>query len=107
MKWARLLAWTSLVVLLWAPGASATSCRDWGRLSPDQKPMTIDRMIQDAISGQAGRSYQVNRNAIARCLQRYSRDIEIDFDDACSSNRTSGSQALNNIFKRYIWSCVG
>ena len=106
MRWASLLAWTSVCLLLWAPGASAMSCRDWNRLSYDQKPMTIDAMIQDAISGQGGRSYQVNRNAISRCLQGRSREIEIEFDDACSSTRTSGGQALNNIFKHYIWSCV-
>lgn len=106
MRFIRLLVLLSAVSLLWTAPASAMGCRDWSRLGYDQKPGVINGMIQDAISGQKGRSYHVNRNAIARCLQSRARDIEYEFDDACASSRTSGMQALNHIFKDYIWSCV-
>ena len=92
--------------LLWAAPAEATNCRDWERAYPDQKAGIIDDMIHRAISGQRGREYQVNRGRIERCLQGYARDMGYDFDDACSDSRTAGMQALNNIFKDYIWSCV-
>ena len=101
---------TCLVVLLFlvllAQPASAITCQQWGRLGPDQKVATIDRMIQSAISGSGGRSYQVNRGAIGRCLASQARSIEYDFDDVCSDPRTAGMNALDNLFKNYIWSCA-
>ncbi len=72
-----------------------------------QKSATIDRMIQGAVSGSGGRQYHVERGAVGRCLQGYARSIEYDFDDACADSRTAGMQALNRIFKDYIWSCAG
>ena len=54
-----------------------------------------------------GRQYQVDRGAVARCLQGNARSIEYDFDGACADSRTAGMQALNRIFKEYIWSCAG
>ena len=86
--------------------AGAMTCRDWGRLAAGDKAYTIDAMIEDAIASQRGRTYNVNRGAIGRCMHRYARDIEYAFDDACADSRTAGMQALNNIFKNYIWSCV-
>ena len=95
-----------LLLLLLARPAFALTCQQWGRLSPDQKAATIDRMIQSAISGSRGRSYQVNRGAIGRCLASRARSIEYDFDDVCSDPRTAGMNALDNTFKRYVWDCV-
>jgi hypothetical protein len=92
--------------LLWAAPAGATSCRDWERSSSEEKASIVDDMIRSAISGQRGRGYQVNRGQIERCLQGSARNIEYDFDDACSDSRSAGMQALNKIFKDYIWSCV-
>lgn len=63
-------------------------------------------MISGAISGNGGRQYQVNRGQIERCLLRSVENIGYDFDDACADSSTAGMQALNNIFKNYIWSCV-
>jgi hypothetical protein len=96
-----------LLVLLLASPARAISCSEWDRLGAAQKSATIDRMIQGAVSGSSGRQYRVERGAIARCLQRHARSIEYDFDDACADSRTAGMQALNRIFKNYIWSCAG
>jgi len=95
-----------VVALLIAPPALAISCRDWERLDSGQKRAEIDYMIESAIAGQKGREYRVNRGAIQRCLQRYAQSIEYDFDDACADSGTASMQALNRIFKNYIWSCV-
>ena len=72
-----------------------------------QKSATIDRMIQGAVSGSGGRQYRIERGAVGRCLQGYARSIEYDFDGACADSRSAGMQALNRIFKEYIWSCAG
>ena len=95
-----------LLLLLLAQPAFAITCKQWERLGPDQKAATIDRMIESAISGSRGRSYQVNRGAIGRCLTSRAPSIEYDFDDVCSDSRTAGMNALDNAFKNYIWTCV-
>ena len=102
----RLLVLVLAVSFVGALPASAMTCRDWNRLAPGDKAYAIDGMIGDAMASQRGRSYQVNRGAIERCLRRYARDIEYAFDDTCSDTGSAGMQALNNIFKNYIWTCV-
>lgn len=97
---------TVVALLIFAPSAHAISCQQWGRLSPAQKSATIDQMIEDAVMGQRGRSYRIDRGAIGRCMRQYAEEIEYEFDDACADSRTAGMQALNNIFKDYLWSCV-
>ncbi len=97
---------SSLMFLLASP-VQAISCGQWDRMSAGQKSATIDRMIQSTVSGSGGRQYQVDRGAVGRCLQGYARSIEYDFDGACADARTAGMQALNRIFKEYIWTCAG
>ena len=47
----------------------------------------------------------VGRAGVGRCLDRYARQIEYDFDDACESSR-AGMNALRGILKHYIWGCI-
>jgi hypothetical protein len=71
--------------------------RQWAR---------IDRMIDDAVSGQGGRNYGVNRNAIARCLQANTENMFWDFNDLCADANTASMSAIHSRFKQYIWTCV-
>lgn len=93
--------------LLWPPTASAMKCSQWTRLTHDQKYDAIARMIDDAIAGQGGRQYRVNRNAVGRCLDGQIQNILYDFEDTCADSSRAGMQALNKIFKNYIWDCAG
>jgi hypothetical protein len=95
-----------LLLLLLAPAAQAINCTSWERLGPGQRSATIDRMIQSTVAGSGGRSYRVDRGAVGRCLQSYAQSIAYDFDSACADPSTAGMQALNEIFKSYVWSCV-
>ncbi len=98
----------ALGVVLVLPGpASAMRCSKWTRLSDDQKFEAIARLIDDTIAGQRGRQYRVNRNAIGRCLDSQSQNIFYDFDDTCADSSRAGMQALNSLFKNYIWHCAG
>jgi hypothetical protein len=94
-------------VLLAACPVHAINCKRWERLTPAQKSQSVERMIHGAVSGSKGRQYQVDRAAVGRCLEAHSRSIQQDFDGACADSRTAGMQALNRIFKGYIWSCAG
>ena len=106
MRLVRFLVWVSVISLVWTPAASAMTCRDWNRLGGGQKASAVDGMIRDAVASQRGRSYGVSRGAIERCLYGQARNIEYAFDDGCANSRTAGMQALNTIFKNYIWTCV-
>jgi hypothetical protein len=96
-----------IVMLVIAPlSAQATGCREWNRMSESRKWDRIDRMIDDAISGQKGRSYQVNRGAIGRCLSDNSQNMFWDFDGLCADSSTAQMSAIRSRFKNYIWTCV-
>ncbi len=75
-------------------------------MTEDQRWDRIYRMIDDAIAGQRGRQYQVNRAAIARCLEGEVESMFWDFDDTCADSQTARAQAIRRIFKSYIWSCI-
>ena len=96
-----------LIGVLAAPPAEAISCRQWDRMGPNEKTNTVYRMIDGAVSGSRGRQYHVDRGAVGRCLEASARAIEYEFDGACADSRTAGKEALNRIFKHYIWSCAG
>jgi hypothetical protein len=96
----------SLALILFATPAVAIDCRTWERLGPGQKEAAVYDLIEATVSGSRGRQYQVNRGAIERCLQRNVRNIAYDFDDTCSDSSRAGKQALNSLFKNYVWSCV-
>jgi hypothetical protein len=96
-----------LATLFAAIPSHAISCRQWDRMGPDQKAASIDRMIDNAVAGSGGRQYQINRGAVARCMNGYAQAIQYNFDDACADSRSAGMQALNKIFKEYIWTCAG
>ena len=96
----------SLVLIFFAAPAAAIDCRAWERLGPGQKEAAVYDLIETTVSGSRGRQYQVNRGAIERCLQRNARNIVYDFDDTCADPRSAGKQALNNLFKNYVWTCV-
>ncbi len=100
---------TALAIALVATAAgpaSATSCQSWRRMTEAQRWDRIYRMIDDAIASQRGRQYQVNRAAIARCLEGKVESMFWDFDDTCGDPKTARSQAIRRIFKSYIWSCI-
>ena len=96
----------SLLLIVFATPAAAIDCQTWQRLGPGQKEAAIHDLIETAVSGSRGRQYQVNRGAIERCLQRSARDIGYDFDDTCADSGRASMQALNRLFKQYIWTCV-
>jgi hypothetical protein len=96
-----------LFLLLAAQPGHAIKCKQWERMGPAQKSASIDRMIQNTLSGSGGRQYKIDRGAVGRCLQRYAQSIGYDFDSACADASSASMQALNRIFKNYIWSCAG
>lgn len=103
----RVCLTSSVAVVLALNSAYAMSCDRWQRLDADEKARTVQRMIDDALSGNRGRKYEVNREAIARCLRSRADEMAIAFDDVCANSRSAGMQAIRDVFDTYVWSCVG
>lgn len=89
-----------------SPVSATVGCRDWLRLDDDQKMATIDGMIAE-LAGSSGkvRQYDVHRGAIGRCLGENAIQMSYEFDDVCSDSRTADMQAIQRVFKSYVWSC--
>ena len=96
----------AVATLVFAAPAGATRCPAWNKMGAEEKSRTVEGMIERAVAGSGARSMQVDRAAVGRCMRDQSREIEYAFDSACSDSRTASMQALNRIFKDYIWSCV-
>ena len=96
----------ALFTLALSTPAHAINCPHWFRLSDSEKFATIQDMVDSAIAGNRGRSYEVNRASIGRCMSSSARQIQYDFDDLCSDGRTASASALNQRFKDYIWDCA-
>jgi hypothetical protein len=97
----------ALGLVLAVDSASALSCRPWLRLNAAQREATIVGMIDDALQSNRSRQYEINRAAVARCLLENASNMAIDFDGVCSDSRTADMQAINRVFKTYVWSCAG
>ncbi len=102
----RIATLVSLALIVFAMPAGAIDCNRWTKLDTGQKEKAVYDLIDTTLSGSRGREFQVNRGAIQRCLEQNARNIEYDFDDACSDTGRAGMQALNKLFKNYIWTCV-
>src|SRR5262245_21919119 len=87
--------------------ASAMTCRPWTRLSAAEKQATVEAMIDDALQSHEARKWDINRGAVGRCLHAQATEIAFEFDDVCSDSRTADMQAIQSVFKSYIWSCAG
>jgi hypothetical protein len=104
-----MLACVATVFVLAFPAAAQVDlkCSSWRRLSHDQKLQTIDRAIEDLISGSRGRQYtSINRTQTRRCLENNRNPMVDDFDELCSRGRGADLQALNRTFRSYVWSCA-
>ena len=97
----------ALVLALPAAAQLHLKCSSWRRLSEDQKLQTIDRAIEDLISGSRGREYtSINRTQTRRCLESHRNRMVDDFDELCGEGMRADRGALNRTFRSYVWSCA-
>jgi len=100
------LLWMTLFCFAASGPALATSCKNWNRMSEEARYDRIAQMIDDALSGQGGRSYKINRNAVGRCLVDNTEDMYWSFTDMCSDSTTGGMNSIRKRFKQFIWTCI-
>ena len=64
-------------------------------------------MISGHLSNQKSKHFtSENRVAMRRCLRGYVPRIIDDIDDACYDSRKGGLGAVDDVFDRYLLSCV-
>ena len=80
--------------------------RDWPTEDEDGNTISDNVLLGEevVVDYESGMAFSIP----AISFQGSSNDgnREYDFDDACADSRTAGMQALNNVFKDYLWSCV-
>ena len=103
----RALVIAAVLATISPPTASAFTCPQWNRMSPQQKTGEVDRMIASAISGSRGRSMRVDRGQVERCIYGAATSLQYDIDGVCSDSRKASTRSIDRVFKTYIWSCVG
>ena len=104
-----MLVYVAMLLGLAFPAAAQVDlkCSSWRRLSVDEKFATIDRAIDDLVSGWRGREYtSINRTQTGRCLESHRGHMVDDFDELCSRGMQTGLGALNETFRSYVWSCA-
>jgi hypothetical protein len=108
---AVLISWVAGLALALVAAASPASaatigCREWMKLDDPGKMATIDGMIGDLVGSRGKvRQYEVSRGALGRCLSQNAEQMSYDFDDVCSDSRSADMQAIQRVFKNYVWSC--
>jgi hypothetical protein len=104
MRSALLIA---LLVLGGAATANAGDCRYWLRLDPDAKRADIGAMITAHMTSNNSKRYtSVNRVEIGRCLRGFVGRIVEDVDYACGERPDANAEYVDDIFDRYLLSCV-
>lgn len=96
------------LVLLSSSDASATSdCASWARKGPDAKSAEIAGTIESHLGSHMSRRYtSEDRVAIQRCLREFSSQISEQYDQVCGERPGASATVLDDVFDRYLLSCV-
>lgn len=97
---------TVLLIAVASP-TSALDCATWNRLNyPDDRRAVIENEVWAVLDSGAASSWNVNHNAIGRCVMRRMRQLEVDIDDTCDQGMRASLQAVDELIMNYIRSCV-
>ena len=82
-------------------------CPEWKRLNEAQRSASLDAMIQGHIFSDKGKRYtSENKMAMKRCLEAFRSQLLDEFHDTCADARTAGKDAIDDVFDKYLLSCV-
>jgi len=96
-----------LLVLAWSPSAMAGDCPHWRRLDAEEKRSEVGGMITGHLSSNASKKYtSENKVAIRRCLNAFAPQIVEQIDQACTDRPGASAEYVDDIFDRYLLSCI-
>jgi hypothetical protein len=101
---------TLLIALLLLVGSStawAADCTRWRGLSPEAKRAEIEGMITGHLNSNTSKRYtSENRAAIQRCLRAFVGQIVEEVDQACADRPRADAEYVDDLFDRYLLSCI-
>ena len=90
-----------------AEAAHATDCVSWRKIQPDARRERVDGMITGHVNSNVSKRYtSENRVAIQGCLRSFAGQIAEEFDAACDERPGGSAEYLDDIFDRYLLSCI-
>jgi hypothetical protein len=97
----------ALLLVFAAPASAFFKCKSWTKLDDAGKRELLEQRIDQVLSGNVARQYDVDKVRIRQCLERSIPDMRAHFDGICDEGKRASMQALDEKFDRYVWSCVG
>ncbi len=87
--------------------ASATDCTSWRKIGPEAKRERVAGMISQHLSSHVTKRYtSESRGAMRNCLREFSEQIADEFEAKCQERPGANADVLDDIFDRYLLSCV-
>ncbi len=105
----RFLTLALVAVSLWAvplSSSAALRCSSWGRVPAQGKEEAIRDETRSRLDAPKNAKYQVNRPALARCMERWVRPMREDFDYACAQGTRVPMDVLDTIYRDYFSRCL-
>ena len=98
-----------LLVFVWSSTATAmaTDCTRWRSLDLEVKRSEVGGMISEHLNSNVSKSYtSENKVAIQRCLREFIGHIVEEIDQACSERPGANAEFVDDLFDRYLLSCI-
>jgi len=87
--------------------AGATDCTSWRKIGPEVKIERVEGMISHHINSNVSKRYTSEHlGAMKACLRTFVGQIVDDFDGTCSERPGANAEVLDDVFDRYLLSCV-
>jgi hypothetical protein len=96
-----------LLVLAGAIPATAADCPAWLRLDAAGRRGEVDGMISGHLSSNTSKKFtSENKVAIRRCLNGFAPRIVEEIDQACTDRPRGNAEYVDDLFDRYLLSCI-
>lgn len=96
-----------LLIVATSGTANATDCVSWRKIPDEARQARVDGMITSHVNSNVSKRYtSENRVAILGCLRQFAAQISDEFDAACDERPGGSAEYLDDIFDRYLLSCI-
>ncbi len=87
--------------------AGATDCTSWRKIGPEVKIERVEGMISRHMSSNVSKRYTSEHiGAMKACLRTFVDQIVDDIDGTCSYRPGANAEVVDDVFDRYLLSCV-
>lgn len=96
-----------LVSIAWGVPAHAMQCSEWKVLTAENRGPALKDLIRDLLDDpKIAQWTSINKGRIEQCLLQYARNLEVDFDDACSKGASTPINVFDDILVHQARSCA-